>query len=195
VPFILFDVVLGVIAGVVLAVLLSTLLLTMETHAMTTTVNGWKTTQACGVPSNWLLEAACASYLPATNVPKEAVYWQVQVDGNGTTLDGSHDYVIRFPTGGLPPTRAFWSITVAGANRLMVANPYHKYSVSSHSGLQVGPDRSVVITLQRTPPAGNAANWIPTPSGRFMLWLRDYEPGHSVLDGTYKPPPVKEVRS
>ncbi len=76
----------------------------------------------------------------------------------------------------------------------MEENSAHKYSVSSHSGLQTNPDRSVDIYLQPTAATGHEANWLPTPKGKFMLWLRAYEPGPSVLDGTYQPPAVTEVK-
>ena len=98
------------------------------------------------------------------------------------------------PVGGLPPVNAFWSITIAGSDRLMVANSAHKYSVSSHSGLQPNPDGSIDIYIQPTAPGEHEANWLPTPNGKFMLWLRAYEPRQSVLAGTYVPPAVTEVK-
>lgn len=188
------DIIQGLLIGWGLALLLAHLLISAQTRAIMTAVNGWQTTQACSVPGSWLVEAACALELPAVNSPQEAVYWQATVDAGGAKLKGSKDYVIHFPMGGLPPAKAFWSITIANSKRLMVANSAHKYSVSSHSGLQATPDGSVDIYLRPTAPAGHESNWLPTPSGDFMLWLRAYEPGPSVLDGTYKPPPVTEVK-
>lgn len=189
------DILQGVLIGFGLSLLLAFALISVQAQAMMTTVNGWKTTQACGVPGSWLVEAACADTLPAVNAPQEAVYWQATVDANGAKLDGSKNYVIQFPAGGLPPVSAFWSITIAGSNRLMVENPTHKYSVSDRSGLQKNPDGSINVYLRPTAPAGHEANWLPTPGGGFMLWLRAYEPGPSVLDGTYRPPAVTEAQS
>jgi hypothetical protein len=94
----------------------------------------------------------------------------------------------------LPPVEAFWSITIAGPARLMVENAAHKYRVSDRSGLQANPDGSTDVYLQQTAPAGREANWLPTPSGNFMLWLRAYQPRPSVLDGTYRPPAVAQVQ-
>jgi hypothetical protein len=187
--------VLGLLVGYGLSLLVVSLVIGAQARAMMTTVNGWQTTQACGVPGGWLVEAACASKLPAVNAPQEAIYWQATVDAQGAKLDGAKSYVIHFPAGGLPPVNAFWSITIAGANRLMTANAAHKYSVSDRSGFQTSPDGSVDIYLQPTAPTGHEANWLPTPSGSFMLWLRAYEPGPAVLDGTYRPPAVTQVQT
>ncbi len=188
------DLLQGLLVGCGLSLLLAHLLIGVQRRAIMTTVNGWRTTQACGVPGSWLVEAACALELPAVNSPQEAVYWQATVDANGAKLHGSRSYLIHFPPHGLPPVKAFWSITIANSKRLMVANSAHRYSVSSHSGLRPDPDGSVDIYLGPTAPAGREANWLPTPSGDFMLWLRAYEPAPPVLDGTYEPPAVTEVK-
>ena len=188
------DIVQGVLVGWGVMILVIGILITTRGQSMMTTVHGWRSTQACGVPSDWITQAACAQTLPAINSPSEAMYWQATVDGTGAKLDGTRSYTIHFPAGGLPPVSAFWSITMAGSNRLMVANPEHKYSVSDHSGLVANSDGSTDIYLQPTAPAGHEANWLPTPRGNFMLWLRAYEPGQAVLDGTWQPPAVEAAR-
>jgi hypothetical protein len=177
------------------SILLTDIVIGIRVHSMMATVNGWRSTQLCGVDSDRITLAACSRTLPAINTSQEAMYWQASVDATGAKLDGADDYVIRFPAGELPPVNAFWSITIADARtRLMVANPEHKYSVSDRSGLAVNGDGSVDIYLQPTVPAGHKANWLPTPSGDFMLWLRAYEPEQSVLDGTWQPPAIRKVR-
>jgi hypothetical protein len=40
---------------------------------------------------------------------------------------------------------------------------------------------------------GNEPNWLPAPEGNFMLWLRVYLPGPTILDPRYKVPPVTKV--
>ena len=46
-----------------------------------------------------------------------------------------------------------------------------------------------------SPGADKEANWLPAPaSGAFSLTVRDYWPKASVLDGSYKVPPVKKVQ-
>ena len=73
-------------------------------------------------------------------------------------------------------------------------NPLNRYSVSDRSGLVQNPDGSVDITIQNAAPAGHESNWLPAPSGKFILWLRVYIPGQAILDGKYQVPPVLEVK-
>jgi hypothetical protein len=80
---------------------------------------------------------------------------------------------------------------MAGANRLMAANPAHKYSVSDRSGVVPDADGSIDLYLRTTAPPGRKANWLPTPSGNFMLWLRAYQPASAILDGTWQPPAIE----
>jgi hypothetical protein len=188
------DVVQGIIVGGVLAFITANLLINAEVKAMQTTVNGWATTLKCGVPGNgFLLRAACAKGLPAVNLPEEAVYWTAKVDGAGDTLNGQHDYILHFLPGGLPANDAFWSLTMGDAQSRMVANPIDRYSVGDRSGLVPNADGSIDIYIQNTAPAGHESNWLPAPSGDFMLWLRAYQPGATVLSGAYRVPPVVEV--
>jgi hypothetical protein len=61
--------------------------------------------------------------------------------------------------------------------------------------LQYNRDGSLDIYIQATSPgADKASNWLPTPaSGPFSLTVRNYWPKDSVLDGSYKLPPVRRV--
>ncbi len=188
------DVVPGVIVGAVLAFATALLLIAAQVHAMQTTVNGWSVTMTCGKASNGIMvRAACAQAYFAVNLPEEAVYYTATVDGAGQTLTGAHDYVLHFPPGELPPNDAFWSLTMTIAPGYLVANPSNRYSVGDRSGLVPNADGSIDIYLQRTAPAGHEANWLPSPSGNFMLWLRVYQPGAAILSGAYHVPPVVEV--
>ena len=185
------DVVQGVIVGGVLAFITFQIL----TNANVTTVNGWSTIVGCGVPGDGiLLQAACARTLPAVNVPQEAVYLKTTVDGAGQPLNGQYDYLLHFPPGGLPPDEAFWSLTLGDAQNHFVANPINRYSVGNRSGLVQNADGSTDIYLQNSTPAGHESNWLPSPSGKFTLWLRAYLPGAAILDGVYKVPPVVEAK-
>jgi hypothetical protein len=62
--------------------------------------------------------------------------------------------------------------------------------VSNRSGLVPGADGSVDIYIQKVAAAGHASNWLPAPSGNFMLWLRVYLPGKAILDRQYKVTPI-----
>src|SRR5436305_2939009 len=186
------DVLQGVLLGFGLA------FVTAQIYARikTTKVNGWITMFGLGEPGNgMLLRAAHAQLFPGpVNVAQEAMYWWTNVDGAGHALSGKRDYIMHFPAGGLPPNNAFWSLTMGTAKNHFVPNPINRYSVSDRSGLAQNPDGSVDIYIQNTPPAGHESNWLPAPSGNFILWLRVYIPGEAILHGEYKVPPVVEGR-
>jgi len=185
------DVVQGILIGGGLA------FVTAQIYARikATKVNGWITMFGLGEPGNgMLLRAAHAQLFPGpVNVPQEAMYWWTNTDGAGHALSGKHDHIMHFPPGGLPPNNAFWSLTMGDAQNRFVANPINRYSVSDRSGLVPNADGSVDIYLQNTAPAGHESNWLPAPSGKFILWVRVYMPGAAILHGEYTVPPVVEV--
>jgi hypothetical protein len=186
------DVVQGVLIGFGLA------FVTAQIYARVkaTRVNGWITLFGLGLPGNgMLMRAACAQLFPGpVNVPQEAMYWWTNVDGAGHTLSGEHAYRLHFPAGQLPPSHAFWSLTMGTAKNHFVPNPIHRYSVSDRSGLAPNTDGSVDIYIQNTAPAGHQSNWLPAPAGQFILWLRAYLPGAAILNGEYQVPPVVEAK-
>jgi hypothetical protein len=189
------DIILGVIVGFVLGLIVTNLLLYAEGKSVFTTANGWTTTMKAGKPGNsLLLRALMAAELPAANVAEESVYWIAANDGTGHKLNGEHDYVLHFQAGGLPLNDAFWSLTMTDAQKLLVANPTNRYSVGDRSGLVPNADGSLDIYIQNTAPAGRETNWLPAPAGNFILWLRAYQPGKTILDGQYQVPPVVKVR-
>ncbi len=159
-----------------------------------TKVNGWITMYGLGEPGNGMfLRAAHAQlFLGPVNLQEESMYWWTNSDSAGHALSGVHDYVMHFPAGGLPPNKAFWSITMGDARNHFVANPINRYSVSDRTGLAQNPDGSVDIFIQKAAPAGRESNWLPAPSGNFILWLRVYIPGEAILQGKYTVPPVVE---
>jgi hypothetical protein len=186
------DVVQGVLIGIGLA------FVTAQAYARikATKVNGWITMFGLGVPGNGMfLRAAHAQLFPGpVAVPEEAMYWWANADGAGRTLDGRHDYAMRFPPGGLPPNNAFWSLTMGDARNRYVPNPINRYNVGDRSGLLSNADGSIDIYIQNTAPSGHESNWLPAPTGNFILWLRVYIPGAAILDGTYKVPPVIKTK-
>jgi hypothetical protein len=185
------DVVQGILIGGALAFVTAQIFARIKA----TKVNGWITMFGLGEPGNgMLLRAAHAQLFPGpVNVPQEAMYWWTNTDGAGHALSGVHDFIMRFPAGKLPPHNAFWSLTMGDAQNHFVPNPIDRYSVSDRSGLVPNADGSIDIYIQNTAPAGHESNWLPAPSGRFILWLRVYMPGAAILDGKYVVPPVVEV--
>jgi hypothetical protein len=190
------TIVLDVVQGILIGVGLAFITLQILANAYVTMVNGWTTMFGCGEPGDSiLLRAACAVVFSGPiNVPQEAMYWTTKADGAGHTLSGEHDYLLHFPAGQLPPNNAFWSLTMGDAQNHFVSNPINRYSVSDRSGLVPNADGSVDIYIQNTAPAGHESNWLPAPSGNFILWLRAYLPGAAILKGEYKVSPVVEVK-
>ena len=186
------DVVQGTLVGAGLAFV--TLLLILPAFYVTK-VNGWTTVLGCGEPdAGVLFRAVCGVIFPGpVNAPQEAVYWTTKVDGTGQKLSGAHDYMLRFPAGGLPPNSAFWSLTMSDTKNHFVPNALNRYDLSDRSRLVRNTNGSVDIYIQSTAPAGHESNWLPAPSGRFILWLRVYLPGRSILDGEYQVPPIVEI--
>jgi hypothetical protein len=149
----------------------------------------------CSAPGNGIfIRAACAkTFAGPINVPQEAMYWTTSADGAGQKLSGNHNYIMHFQTGQLPPNDAFWSLTLGDARNHFVPNPINRYSVSDRSSLVANADGSIDIYIRNTAPVVHESNRLPTPTGRFILWLRVYRPGATILDGKYKVPSVTET--
>ncbi len=158
--------------------------------------NGWITMYKFGKPGNsmFLRAAQVQIFTGPVNSQEEAMYWWTEVDGAGRTLSGRHNYVMHFPAGQLPPNDAFWSITMGDAKNHFVANPLNRYCVNDRTGLVQNTDGSVDVYIQNTVPTGHESNWLPAPTGNFILWLRVYMPGQAILDGKYTVPPVVKTK-
>jgi hypothetical protein len=185
-----------VVQGILLGIGMGFVTLPIIARIYVTKVNGWTTIFGSGEPGKGILfRAACAQIFPGPiNVSQEAMYWTTSVDGAGRTLSGEHTYIMHFSAGQLPPNNAFWSLTMGDADNRFVPNPINRYNVSDRSGLIPNADGSVDIYVQNAAPAGHESNWLPAPSGNFILWLRVYLPGEAILNGTYQVPPVMEVK-
>jgi hypothetical protein len=146
---------------------------------------------------NYLGRAVIATEALGANTRQETVYPLAVDDLDGRPLSGRHSYAIRFPKGKLPPNSAFWSVTMYGKDRYLVANPIDRYAIGDRTkGLRRGKDGSLTIYVQHARPKGaRAANWLPAPTGSFRLAMRIYEPRRSVLTGRWKPPPVVRLHS
>jgi hypothetical protein len=144
--------------------------------------------------SDFRLRAYIAQTALAANVPAEAEYPVAFVDSRLRALSGGHRYVVHFAAGELPPVRAFWSLTMYGANLFLVTNPLDRYALGDRTpGLRFGPGGSLDIVLSARPPRGSRSNWLPAPRGRFVVALRLYEPGPAVLSGRWLLPSITRV--
>jgi hypothetical protein len=160
--------------------------------------NGWAFTTKTGIyGTDYLMRALVTAIGLGANRPQDAVYPTSMKDGEERTYDGANKYVIRFPKGQTPPVSGFWSITMYDANYFFVANPINRYSISPRQNLKTNPDGSTDLYIQKDSPGKDKeSNWLPAPSGKFILMLRMYWPNEkspSIINGSWKIPPVKKV--
>jgi len=159
-----------------------------------TLIDGWHAYLDIGTYTNdFLLRSAIANFLWGANVPAEAVYAIARGDASGQPLTGARDYVLHFPAGGLPPIGAqgFWSVTMYGPDMFFVTNSIGRYAIGDRTqGLVAGADGSLDLYIQNADPQGQETNWLPAPTGAFVLILRAFLPTPPVLSGTYAYPSV-----
>jgi hypothetical protein len=147
--------------------------------------------------TDYLTRAQCALAGLGLLPPEEAMYFSTARDARGSMLDGSMQYFLRFPPGGLPPVDAFWSLTVYRTDennqRWLVPNAIGRYSIGNQTlGLRYGRDGSLKISIRRhRPTPDETGNWLPVPEGPFLLTLRAYLPRSNLRDGTYAIPDVQ----
>jgi len=150
-----------------------------------------------GQPTLYLPRAAAAIAGLYGNSGAEAVYPMYFADDDGDQLDASeHSYVMRFSAGGLPPAKAFWSLSMYdGPTQLFINNPLDRYLVTSTmiEDFVFEDDGSLLIHVQNNSPgAEREANWLPAPDGPFYLALRLYLPEQRVLDGDWAAPSLSK---
>lgn len=143
---------------------------------------------------NYLNRAVAAAVGIYGNSVEEAFYTGSRLDNQGQPLQGGRGYRLRFAPGQLPPVSEFWSLTLYDLpDRQLVANPIHRYCLSSRDALQVDVDGGLTLRLQPVAP-GEQSNWLPTPqSGAFTLVLRLYGPGREVIEQRWQMPGVEVV--
>jgi hypothetical protein len=143
-----------------------------------------------------LNRAAAAMYAIWGVDAEEGLYMVCEADADGAPLDGTaREYTLRFDA---PlPVRAFWSFTVYdAATRLLVEHPSGRYAVRDR-GLQTDANGGFTLHLaHREPdaPLPAASAWLPVPARPFQLVARLYWPREELLDGRWRPPPVRRRR-
>lgn len=161
-----------------------------------TMVNGWTFSEKTGVyGTDYLQRAFITAVGLGANRPQDAVYPTAEIDGEGKPLNGANKYVVHFDKGKFPPAKAFWSITMYDADYFFVPNPLDRYTVSSRFPFKLNDDGSLDLVIQHESPGKDKeANWLPAPAGKFILMMRLYWPEESMLDGSWKIPPVTTVK-
>ena len=155
------------------------------------TTNGWKYTLSGGRAGHDLaLRAALAKYEVGAQLSDQVIYPNCAVDENNKPLDGTNKYVLHFEKGKQPAVSVFWNLAMYASDMLFVENDFGRYSIGSTTdGLKENPDRSLTLYIQSVKPE-NTSNRLPAPDGPFNVTMRFYGPQTSVLDGSYRLPPV-----
>ncbi|MEW9808610.1 DUF1254 domain-containing protein [Mesorhizobium sp. ZMM04-5] len=164
-------------------------------------IDGWGFTTKTGIyGTNYLQRALITAIGLGANRPQDAIYPTSLKSASGMVkrkYDGSEKYVLTFKKGELPPVSGFWSITMYDENYFFVDNPLNRYSISERQPLKSNSDGSVDLLFQHESPGPDKeSNWLPAPKGKFILMMRLYWPNESnpsIIDGSWKIPPVKKV--
>ncbi|WP_439544064.1 DUF1254 domain-containing protein [Hyphomicrobium sp.] len=133
------------------------------------------------------------------NSKEEALYPIYEKDDAGQPLDGSKGrYTVHFAGGQFPPVNAFWSLTMyALPSQLLVKNSIDRYLINAPMlpNLKLDGDGGLTIYIQaESPGAEREANWLPAPSGPFMVAARYYWPKPELLAGEWKSPPIHNAK-
>jgi hypothetical protein len=160
--------------------------------------NGWMFFPKTGVyGTNYLNRALITYYGLGANRPQDAVYPTSEGPDILKKYNGANKYVVHFEKGSFPPVNGFWSITMYDKNYFFVPNPIDRYTVSSRNKFKANADGSVDLYVQNESPGKDKeSNWLPAPKDEFVLMMRLYWPKDtppSILDGSWKPPEVKQA--
>jgi len=160
------------------------------------TVNGWMLPLNLGAYGTDYTTRAYIAFMGLGALTKEdALYPTAFVDSTGIALDGGHKYAMHFEKDALPPSHAnVWSISPYRDN-FYIKNVLNRYGLLSSMPLKFNPDGSLDVYLQKdSPGADKESNWLPIPpSGSVNITVRVYQPKQSLIDGTYKLPPIVKV--
>ena len=174
------------------------IMLQFKINKAITDENGFAFTTKTGIyGTDYPMRALVTAIGLGANRPQDAVYPTSQKDAHGDKYSGAHKYVMRFPKGQRPPLEGFCSLTMYDANYFFVNNPLNRYSISARQNLKSNPDGSTDLYIQNESPGKDrVSNWLPAPAGDFVLMMRLYWPSEkppSIINGTWKIPPVKKV--
>jgi hypothetical protein len=162
-------------------------------------INGWIYDTKTGIyGTDYLNRALVTAVGLGANRFQDAIYPFAQKDTDGHDYDGAtNKYVMHFAKGQLPPVSGFWSVTMYDPKYFFVANPINRYSISPRQNLKTNADGSTDLYIQnQSPGADKESNWLPAPTGKFILMLRMYWPHEdppSIIDGSWTVPAVTKA--
>jgi hypothetical protein len=156
--------------------------------------NGWSTGRdATGPGGDILKRAVGARFGLGGHQAVENRSYTAQGDSEGNPLDGTRPLELLFEADNMPPCSAFWSLTAYGTDMYLVENEIDRWSISDRTpGLNYDDDGSLTIHISAERPA-EIANWLPVPSGRYLLGMRVYEGHDEVIACDWFPPSLISV--
>jgi hypothetical protein len=158
--------------------------------------NGW-TSPPNGARwgTDYLSRTATAKSNMYDNAPNETRYIYTDFDKDGQRLSGANRYTVTFATGQTPPVRGFWSLTVYNKEHFFEPNELNRFSLGTKSkSMKQNADGSLTLFFQnKSPGAGKEANWVPTPTNEFSLYIRAYWPKDKILNASWTPPAVNRA--
>ncbi len=150
------------------------------------------------LPDFHIMRAVAAHMGLYGNSGAEAIYPLYMIDSDGAPLNASgNKYTLTFSQENLPPTKAFWSLTMYdGKTQLFIHNPLDRYLLNSTSMDQFvkEDDGSIIFYIQKDSPGKNKeANWLPAPDGPLYIVMRLYGPEADALEGKWTPPALQKT--
>lgn len=161
-------------------------------------INGWcvNLTAIGTYGTDYIDRAGIAQFGLGANTIEDAVYPTAFAEQSGEKFLGTNKYVLHFDKGQTPPINGFWSLTMYNDKQLFAANSINRYAIGNRNPLTYNADGSLDIYIQRqSPGADKESNWLPTPeAGEFTMNLRLYWPKFTVLNQSWSPPPVQQIK-
>ena len=158
--------------------------------------NGWSTGRsATGFGTDIVRRAAGTKFGLGGHQAIENRSYVAQHDSEQEKLDGTRPLQLRFAANDMPPCSAFWSLTAYGSDMYLVENEIDRWSISDRTpGLVYDADGSLTLTLSAERPL-EIANWLPVPSGPYLLGMRVYEGHEEVISCDWFPPQLSRTAS
>lgn len=159
--------------------------------------NGWnRSANNAEWGYDYLMRTGCARSNMFENRPTETQYYYTDNDSKGVQLEGRNFYAVTFPKGQLPPVKGFWSLTLYNKFHLFEVNDLNRYSLGTkNKTLKFNPDSSLTLYAgAKCPDKDKESNWLPAPEGEFSLYIRCYWGKKAVLDGTWMPPKIEQMK-
>jgi hypothetical protein len=159
--------------------------------------NGWNSpVNNAQWGTDYLNRTATAKSNMYDNRPDETKYIYTDNDNQGKQLIGQNSYVITFAKGQVPPVKGFWSLTLYNDVHLFHPNVLQRFSLGTkNKNLKYNADGSLTLYAgAKSPGKDKESNWLPAPNGTFSLYIRAYWADKAILDGTWLPPKIVQVK-